>query len=50
MYTKLFIIPATYGITIKLQEEEYTVNLIVEDSKAPVLISKNVEIYEGDTL
>ena len=43
------IIPATYGITIKLQEEEYTVNLIVEDSKAPVLITKNVEIYEGDT-
>lgn len=43
------IIPATYGITIKLQGEEYTVNLVVQDTLPPVLITKNVEIYEGDS-
>ncbi len=41
--------PATYGITIELQGEEYTVNLIIEDTREPVLILQNVEIYEGDT-
>lgn len=43
------ITPATYGVTIELQGEEYTVNLIVEDTNAPVLITQNVEIYEGDS-
>ena len=41
--------PATYGITIGLQGEEYTVNLIVSDIREPVLILQDVEIYEGDT-
>lgn len=41
--------PATYGITIELQGEEYTVNLIIEDTREPVLILQNIEIYEGDT-
>ena len=41
--------PATYGVTIELQGEEYTVNLIVEDTREPVLILQDVEIYEGDT-
>lgn len=41
--------PATYGITIGLQGEEYTVNLIVSDTREPVLILQDVEIYEGDT-
>lgn len=43
------VTPATYGITIELQEEEYTVNLIVEDTRVPVLTTKDVEIYEDDT-
>ena len=41
--------PATYGITIGLQGEEYTVNLIVSDTREPVLILQDGEIYEGDT-
>lgn len=40
--------PATYGVTISLQNEEYTVNLIVEDTREPVLILQDVEIYAGD--
>ena len=43
------ITPTTYGITIELQGTEYTVNLTVEDTRAPSLITKDVEIYEGDT-
>lgn len=43
------VTPATYGITIELQEEEHTVNLIVEDTRVPVLTTKDVEIYEDDT-
>ena len=41
--------PATYGITIILQETEYTVTLNVVDTTAPILTTSNVEIYEGDT-
>lgn len=41
--------PATYGITIILQEEEYTVTLNVVDTAPPILTTTNVEIYEGDT-
>ena len=41
--------PATYGITIALQGEEYTVNLTVADTREPVLILQDVEIYEGDS-
>ena len=42
------ITPATYGITISLQGEDYTVNLIVEDTNPPMLTTKNVEIYDGE--
>lgn len=41
--------PATYGITVILQETEYTVTLNVVDTTAPILTTSNVEIYEGDT-
>ena len=40
--------PATYGVTIELQNKEYTVNLIVEDTKEPVLVTQNLEIFEGE--
>lgn len=40
--------PATYGITIILQNKEYTVNLVVEDTKAPVLITQDLEILAGE--
>lgn len=43
------ITPATYGIVIELQEREYTVTLNVVDTRPPVIITKDVEIYEGDT-
>lgn len=39
--------PTTYGIVIRLQNEEYTVNLTVEDTEAPTLVTNDVEIYEG---
>ena len=41
--------PDTYGITVSLQQEDYTVNLVVEDTREPVLITQDVEIYEGDS-
>jgi len=41
--------PASYGITLTVLEKEYTVNLTVQDTVSPVLASKNVEIYAGDT-
>jgi len=40
--------PAAYGITITLQENEYTVNLIVVDTEAPQILTQDVEIYEGE--
>lgn len=40
--------PATYGITISLLDKEYTVRLVVEDTTAPVVITQNKEIYEGE--
>ncbi len=42
------ITPASYGITVKIQNEEYTVNLIVEDTKPPVLITQDLEIFENE--
>lgn len=46
---KVLKTPATYGVTIELLEEEYTVKLIVEDTVAPIILSRNVEIYESET-
>lgn len=40
--------PATYGITISLQENEYTVNLVVVDTEPPQILTKDVEIYMGE--
>lgn len=40
--------PATYGITITLQENEYTINLMVIDSEPPQFLTKDVEIYAGE--
>ncbi len=42
------ITPATYGITISLQEEEHTVLLNVLDTTAPTLTLNPVEIYAGE--
>lgn len=41
--------PATYGVSLTIQDKEYTVRLVVEDSSAPILTLKNVEIYSGNT-
>ncbi|MCM1053281.1 MAG: InlB B-repeat-containing protein [Ruminococcus sp.] len=43
------VTPNTYGITVFVGEEEYTVNLIVEDTSHPVVIAKNVEIFAGES-
>ena len=40
---------AIYGITITIQDKEYTVKLIVNDTLAPSLALKDVEIYQGNT-
>ncbi|MCX4254741.1 MAG: InlB B-repeat-containing protein [Bacilli bacterium] len=40
--------PALYGITIYLLDKEYTVNLIVQDKTSPVIITKDLEIFDGD--
>lgn len=39
--------PATYGVTLKVKDKEHTVKVIVEDTKAPIIVTKDVEIYEG---
>lgn len=39
---------ATYGITIIVQDKEYTVRLVVTDTSAPILSLKDVEIYSGN--
>ena len=39
----------TYGITINIDDEDYTVNLVVKDTLAPTVLIKNVEIFEGQT-
>ena len=44
----LLITPATYGVTLEVQGEEFNVTLNVEDTAAPVIITQNIEIYEGD--
>lgn len=41
--------PATYGITILLLEKEYTVKLTVVDTAAPVILTKNLEIYQSES-
>ncbi len=40
--------PTTYGITLNILEKEYTVNLVIEDTTAPVLKTKDVEILKGE--
>ena len=44
----ILITPATYGVTIEIEGEEYTVNLNVEDTSAPSVVTKDLEIYDGD--
>lgn len=43
------ITPATYGVIVLIDHHEYTVNLIVEDNSAPILLTKDVEIYQNET-
>lgn len=40
--------PATYGITITLQDKEYTVNLNVTDTEGPSILTTDVEIFVGE--
>lgn len=40
--------PATYGITITMQDKEYTVNLNVVDTEGPTILTENVEIFVGE--
>ncbi len=40
--------PTTYGVVVKVLGEEKTVNLKVQDTQAPVVITKDLEIYEGE--
>ncbi len=40
--------PTTYGITIKLLDKEYTVNLKIEDKTAPFLELKDLEILKDE--
>lgn len=40
--------PAVYGVTVKLQEKEQTVMLVVQDTTAPTLMTKNLEIFESE--
>lgn len=46
--TKSLKTTATYGVTIKVQDKEYTVRLVVTDTSAPIIQLKNVEIYAGN--
>ncbi len=39
---------ATYGITLTIQDKEYTVRLVVNDTEAPNISLKPLEIYEGN--
>ena len=39
---------ATYGISITIQDKEYTVRLVVQDTVAPTLSLKDVELYSGN--
>ena len=41
-------IPTIYGITLNILDKDYTVNLKVEDTTPPVVLTNNVEIYEGE--
>lgn len=41
--------PDNYGVTLTIQDKEYTVKLNVVDSTAPMVITKDIEIYEEDT-
>lgn len=40
--------PATYGVSVTIQDKEYTVRVIVNDTSAPILRLKDVEIYSGN--
>lgn len=40
--------PATYGVTLNIQDKEYTVVLKIVDEAAPIIITKNVEIFEEE--
>jgi len=39
---------ATYGVSVIIQDKEYTVRLVVNDTSAPILLLKNLEIYAGN--
>lgn len=40
--------PKLFGVTLKIQNKEYTVKLRVEDTKAPTLKLQDVEIFQGE--
>lgn len=40
--------PATYGVSLTIQDKEYTVRVVVSDTSAPILRLKDVEIYSGN--
>lgn len=44
---KTLVKPMTYGVVVSLLDKEFTVKLIVEDTVAPDLVVKDLEIYEG---
>lgn len=41
--------PATYGVAVTIQDKEYTVRLVVNDTSAPTLLLQDKDIYYGDT-
>ncbi len=38
---------ATYGVTIKVMDKEFTINLVIRDTKGPNIVTKSLEIYAG---
>jgi len=40
---------ATYGIGVVIQDKEYTVRLVVNDTISPILLLKNLEISSGSS-
>ena len=46
--TPMLKTPNTYGITVNVQKKDYTVNLKVVDTTAPVVLTKTVEIFVGE--
>ncbi len=47
--SKILKQPNTYGVTIKIDDYEQTVYLIVQDTISPTVLVKNKEIYVGET-